>query len=490
MENQNHNKKKQERLPMTEMGRIQPQARELEKAVLGAVMLEKEAFQSIDGFLSEDDFYDPVHQTIFKAVSNLGLRSEPIDMLTVSQELRKMGELESVGGPVYVSDLTGNIGSAANIEHHARIIKQMSIARQIISATSAIQQMAFDDTIDVSETLEEFEKKCTEIVISSTGESTITINEAIKNTLDKASEVQKLKQQGLDISITTGLKGLDDAFLGGWRSPDLIVVGARPSMGKTQLALSFSKAAFNAGRHVLFISIEMSANQLISRYLLEDESISNYNLKTGQMSQHEWEALDRQASMFYNRNLTIVDKPSITVSEIKSIARKQKRKQKLDLLVIDYLGLIGTSARFERRDLEIGFITRSLKSLCKELDIPTILLAQLNRPPKGLSDEAKAVKEPDLEDLRESGNIEQDADKVCFIHRPAYYKEDISDSKGESWQNRGKILIAKDRDGIRNHSVIFHHDDRFKRISDYPIHHSTQFPTATTRGTASEGTPF
>lgn len=441
-------------------------------------MMEKEAFGLIENIITEEDFYDSIHQIIFKSIVNLASRQAPIDMLTVVQELQKMGELESVGGPVYIAQLTDKIASSAHIEYHANIIKQKSIGRKLISGASTISRMAFDESIDVLEVLEEMERICTEIVIQSSGESTISINDAIKNTLNAASKIQSLKQQGIDTSIPTGLKGLDDAFLGGWRSPNLIIIGARPSMGKTQFALSFAKAAFNANKNVLFFSIEMSANELITRYLLEDNSISDYNLSTGQMSQYEWEAIDKQAARFYDKNLTIVDKPGITVNEIRSISRKQKRKGKLDLLIIDYLGLINTNSKFERRDLEIGFITKNLKALCKELDIPIILLAQLNRPQKGMSDESKAQKEPDLEDLRESGNIEQDADKVCFIHRPSYYKKDILDSKGESWNNRGKIIISKDRSGIRNQSVIFYHDDRIKVISDNPVYQSSQFPSS------------
>jgi replicative DNA helicase len=458
-------------------GKIQPQARELESAVLGAIMIEKEAFSMIEGIISSEDFYDPIHQVIFSSIENLSAKHAPIDIVTVMEELRKMGEIEAVGGPVYLSELTSNIGSSANIEYHAQIIKQKSIARKIISAASEIANMAFDETIDVDDTLGEFEKKCTEIVVHSTGKTTVSINEAINETLEKASETQALKENGKEVSITTGLRELDNAFMGGFRSPDLIIVGARPSMGKTQLALHFAKSAFNAGKHVLFITIEMTASQLVKRYLLEDNAISGYNLETGQMNQNEWEAIDKQAARFWDKNLTI-DEKSLTISEIKSVTRKEKRKGKLDLLIIDYLGLVRTKSKFERRDLEVGFITKELKNLCKELNIPIILLCQLNRPIKGQSEELKASKAPDLEDLRESGEIEQHADKVCFIHRPSYYSADAQDSNGQSWHNRGKIIISKDRTGVRNEFVIFHHDERFKLISDSPIHPSSQFPTS------------
>lgn len=232
-------------------------------------------------------------------------------------------------------------------------------------------------------------------------------------------------------------------------------------MGKTQHALSFAKGAGLSGKNVLFISIEMTAIQLINRYLLEDNRINGYNLRTGQMSPYEWNALDEKTRELSNMQLQIADSPDIRyLNNIRSEARRLHRKGKLDIMIIDYLGLIRTNIKFDKRYLEIGYITGELKNLCKELNIPIILLSQLNRAQKG------TVKEPQLDDLRESGDIEQDADIVLFIHKPDYYNPEIKDSKGVPWKGRGKLIISKYRKGARNQPVIFYHDERYKKIWD------------------------
>lgn len=445
-----------------ELGKIQPQARELEEAVLGAVMIEKEALGLIDGVLSESDFYDHIHQTIFRAISNLSSKRNPVDMLTVVEELRRMGELEIVGGPVYISSLTDKIASAAHVEFHAKIIKQKAIARNMINIASLALTKAYDDTVDIQEILEEHEKLFTDLVVSgTTGCKSLNMEEAIRLTLDQASENQTLRSKGIDPFINTGLESLNKNFNGGWRAPNLIIIGARPSMGKTQHALNFAKAAGSSKKNVLFISIEMTVEELINRYLLEDNRISSYNLETGQMNNEEWTAINEKAGELWNLNLHIADSHEIRyLNNIRSEARRLHRKGKLDMMIIDYLGLIRTNQSFSQRYLEIGYITGELKALCKELSIPIILLSQLSRPQKG------TIKEPQLEDLRESGDIEQDADIVLFIHKPDYYNKDVTDSKGVPWKNRGKLIIAKNRKGSRNESVIFHHDPRYKKIWD------------------------
>ena len=230
----------------------------------------------------------------------------------------------------------------------------------------------------------------------------------------------------------------------------------------TQFALHFAKHAAYSRKQVLFISIEMTASQLADRLLLEDDRISMYNLRTGNLSNDEWGYLDKRAGELYNLNINIADNHNIRyINNIKSEARRMKRKDKLDIMFIDYLGLIRTNMKFGTRDLEIGYITGELKNLAKELNIPIVLLSQLSRPPKGIS-----VKEPQLEDLRESGNIEQDADVVMFIHRPSYYDPTVTNSLGESWDNKGKLIISKYREGARNRDIIFKHDDAFKKIFD------------------------
>lgn len=446
------------------MGKIPPQAVELEEAVLGALMLEKEAFREVESILTADDFYNTNNQSVYRAISNLSNEGSPVDMLTVVEELKRMGELANTGGAFYIAQLTEKVASTAHLDFHARIVKDKSQQRHIIHESSKILEMAFDETIDVADTLEAFEQSFSTVTASNIGYQSVCMETALKNAINTASQVQTDRQSGKTIAVPTGLNNLDNEFPGGWRAPDLIVVGGRPSMGKTQHALSFAKAAGKAGKDCLFISIEMTATQLVNRFLLEDNSISNYNLETGQMTSYEWEALDRKAGEFYNLPIHIADHHSIRyLNNIKSEARRLHRRGQLQLMIIDYLGLIRTNMKFQSRYLEIGYITGELKSLAKELNIPIILLSQLNRPIKGM-----AVKQPQLEDLRESGDIEQDADIVLFIHKPDYYDPN-AETDGIPWTNRGLLIIAKNRKGARNHSIIFHHDERYKRISDMPL---------------------
>lgn len=447
---------------LTSLGKIQPQARELEEAVLGALMLEKQSYLEVENLLNPEDFYDPVHQVIYQAIVNLSNTRNPVDMLTVANELKRMGELSFIGGPVYISNLTDKVGSSAHISFHAQIIKQKSQARKLISISSDIQKKSFDETQDVNEIIEFFEKSFSEITSNNEGFQSLDMAAAINKAIEKASKTQADRQSGKITAIPTGLYFLDELFSGGWHSPDLIILGARPSMGKTQHALSFAKAAAKAGQDCLFISIEMNATQLVNRYLLEDDRISGYNLRVGQMDMEEWNALDKKAAELWNLPIHIADNHNIRfLNNIKSEARRLHRKGKLKIMIIDYLGLIKTNMKFSNRYLEIGHITGELKSLAKELDIPVILLSQLSRPVKGT-----AVRLPQLEDLRESGDIEQDADIVLFIHKPEYYKDSIKDIDLDEWRNKGLLIISKYREGSRNDAITFYHDERYKKIFD------------------------
>lgn len=446
----------------TEQGKLPPSAIELENAVLGALLLESGSFEKVENILTEKDFYSPANQLIFKTIANLATRRHPVDMLTVTRELKSMGELDTVGGAYHIAYLSSLVGSSSHIEYHARAIKDKSQARRLIHILSETKERAYDETEDIGEVMEALEKSFTELTTEAFGSLSVNMPEALREAREKAVTLQQMHNLGVTVAIPTGLSSLDEIFAGGWKSPDLVVIGARPSMGKTQHALSFSKAAATQGKHVLFASIEMTSAQLINRYLLEDERIDGYHLRSGQMSAAEWYAFDEMMGKLWNMNLHIAADHNIrNLSNIKSEARRLKRKGELDLLVIDYLGLIKTNQTFSNRYQEIGYITGELKNLAKELDIPVILLSQLSRPVKGLT-----VKEPQLEDLRESGDIEQDADIVLFIHKPDYYEPSAVDSAGTPWQGRGKILIAKYREGARNNSVIFYHDRRYKKIGD------------------------
>ena len=444
-------------------GRLLPNSREAEAAVIGSLMLESRAFQEVEDILIPEDFYDKSNEIIFAAILRLNTKRSPIDMITVMEELRTTGELDNVGGPYALAKLTTGVCSSAHIKQHAYYIKEKSIARKLIRITSEIQSKSYDEIQDIGEVLESLEIMITELVSSSTKCQSIEMPEAISITLDKAAKIQEMRNSGVNPAIPTHLKSLTKEFAGGWRSPDLIVIGARPSMGKTQHALSIAKSASMSGIDTLFISIEMTVPQLINRLLLEDERISEYDIRNGELSSQEWEAIDQRVAEIYNAKLHIADNHNIRyLTNIKSEARRLKRKGKLGLLIIDYLGLIRTNMKFGMRQLEIAHITGELKALAKELDIPIILLSQLSRPIKGMK-----VKEPQLEDLRESGDIEQDADIVLFIHKPDYYNPEAKDSSGIQWKNRGNLIIAKYREGARNNTIIFSHDSRYKKIFDY-----------------------
>jgi replicative DNA helicase len=443
-----------------EQRRIMPHVVDFENAVIGALLINNQLFATIEGILQPDSFYSEANKAIFAAIVELNATRTPIDALSVIEQLKRRGELEAVGGASYIAELTINADAGMHrIDHYARIISQKHLSRNLILFASEIQSRAFDETEDISDVLETAESKFTEISINGAAcPEPIELSQAIHNVLDKAAKTQEERQSGKIPAIPTGISSLDRALYGGWRSPDLIILAGRPSMGKTQLAVHFSKSAAEAGKEVLFVSLEMTGTQLANRILLEDDRISAHNLMTGQMSTDEWQALDSQAGRFWNLKLRISDSVgSRELMNICSESRRLKRKGKLDMLVIDYLGYILTgNQKFERRQLEIAKITSSLKSLAKELDVPIMLLCQLSRPDKGA-----AVREPQLHDLRESGDIEQDADVVLFVHRPTYYD---ADKYADEWDGKGKIIIGKYREGVRDRAVVFCHDKNFKKI--------------------------
>jgi len=446
-----------------ETGRIQPQARELEEAVLGAVMLEKDAFPLIGSLLTPESFYDKSHELIFGAIQMLDSQNRPIDMLTVIEQLQKNGTLEEAGGRLHIVQLSQKVTSSAHLEYHARIIAQKALARKLIELSVNIQSMAYDETQDVADIMEFTESAFTELSAKTVNSEAVSMSEAIRETIDFAVRIQKENDSGILPYIRTGLRGLDHELHGGWRAPDFIIIAGRPGMGKTQFAMLHASKAGYDGKDCLFISIEMTKIQLIIRYLLEDERISADHILSGQLTLEEWHVIDLKAGQMYKMNINIADDYNVrNLTAIKSIARKKHREGKLKLMIIDYLQLIRTGMKFGTRDLEIGYITSELKNLAKELNIPIIALSQLNRPERGTVN----IKPPQLQDLRESGNIEQDADIVIFIHRPTYYNSEAYDDNGVSWKNRGGLIIAKHRMGEKDSKVVFRHDNQFKKIWD------------------------
>ena len=427
-------KRRQKPVIVADMGRLQPQAKELEEAVLGALMLEKDAYSIVSEILKPECFYEKAHEKIFAAIVDLAISQRPVDMLTVTEQLKKRGELDEVGGPFYISQLTSKVASSAHIEYHARIIAQKYLARELISFTAQIQDKAFDETIDVDDLMQEAEGKLFEISQRNVKKDVTQINPIIRDAMEM-----------LQKAANTGFDGLDK-ITSGWQDSDLIIIAARPAMGKTAFVLSMAKnMAVNFKIPVALFSLEMSNVQLVNRLIVNVCEIPGEKIKSGRLESYEWEQLDFKIKELYDAPIYIDDTPSLSVFELRTKARRLVREHGIRCIIIDYLQLMNASGmNFGSREQEVSTISRSLKGLAKELNIPIIALSQLNRGVE--SRQGAEGKRPQLADLRESGAIEQDADMVCFIHRPEYYKI-TEDERGNSLVGLAEIIIAKHRNG-------------------------------------------
>lgn len=429
-----------------DLGRVQPQARELEEAILGALMLEKDAYSMISEILTPQSFYDKNHELIYTAIQSLAIQQKPIDMLTVVEQLRKTGDLEMVGGIPYIAQLSQKVVSSAHLEYHARIVAQKSLARELISFSSVVAGKAFDETNDVDDLMQEAEGQLFEISQRNLKKDFTAINPVIREAIDLMAEAAK-RTDGLS-GVQTGFKDLDK-ITSGWQNSDLIIIAARPAMGKTAFVLSMAKnMAVNYNTPVAVFSLEMSNVQLVNRLIINITEIPGEKIKSGQLHQYEWQQLDQKVKPLYDAPIYIDDTPSLSVFELRTKARRLVKEHKVKCVIIDYLQLMNASGMsFGSREQEVSIISRSLKGLAKELNIPIIALSQLNRSVENRSvKDGPDAKRPQLSDLRESGAIEQDADIVCFIHRPEYYKI-FEDSHGNDLRGKAEIIIAKHRNG-------------------------------------------
>jgi len=445
-DNKRTNRNRQSQTPISVIGRRPPEARELEEAVLGALMLEKDAYSIISDILKPASFYEHAHQLVFTAIQNLALEQKPVDMLTVQEQLRKQGDLEEAGGAYFIAQLTGKVASTAHLEYHSRIIAQKHLARELIRFTSQVQGKAFDETIDVDDLMQEAEASLFEISQRNMKKDVMQINPII----DEAFKLLNLAAQRDD-----GLSGLPSGFheldkiTSGWQKSDLIIIAARPAMGKTAFVLSMARnITVNFKKPVGFFSLEMSNVQLVNRLIVNVCEIEGEKIKNGKLAKYEWDQLDAKIKDLYGAPLFIDDTPSLSIFEFRTKARRLVREEHVELIVIDYLQLMNASGTgFGSREQEVSTISRSLKGLAKELNIPIIALSQLNRSVESrTSSNVSESKRPQLSDLRESGAIEQDADIVCFIHRPEYYKI-FEDNNGRSLQGIAEIIVAKHRNG-------------------------------------------
>lgn len=424
-------------------GHLQPQAPDVEKAVLGALMIDKDAYAVVCEILNPESFYEPRNQLVFAAVRDLSMAERPVDVLTVTDQLARNGVLESVGGPVYISELSSRVASSANIEFHARIIAQKYTARQLISFAGNIETLAFDETSDIDEVMQEAEGSLFELSQRNMKKDYTQIDPVIKLAMD-GIEKAAANKDGLT-GVPTGYHKLDD-MTSGWQASDLVIIAGRPAMGKTSFALSMAKN-IAADYHVpmAFFSLEMSNVQLVNRLISNCCEIQGSKILNGQLQPDEWDRLDKRMNNLLGAPLYVDDTPGLSVFELRTKARRLVREHGVKIIMIDYLQLMNANGmRFSSRQEEVSTISRSLKGLAKELDVPILALSQLNRGVE--SREGLEGKRPQLSDLRESGAIEQDADMVLFVHRPEYYHI-LEDEKGRSLKGMAQIIIAKHRKG-------------------------------------------
>lgn len=418
----------------TTLGRIPPNNTEAEESVIGAMLLDKEAVNTALEILKPEDFYKEVNQEIFKAIISLYNRNEPVDLVTLSEELRKRQTLESVGGISYLADLSISVVSAANTKYYCEIVKEKSILRRLIKSSDEIMSLAYQDNKEVNLILEKAEKDIFDITQGVHNKGFYPINEVLLRSFSQIEE--RAAKKGELTGLTTGFADID-LKLSGLQKSDLILLAARPSMGKTALGINIAtNAAIKGGANVAIFSLEMSKEQLAQRIISSTAHVDLQKIISGNLSEDEWIQVVNSMAPLSKMNIFIDDTAGISLMEMKAKCRRMKVEKGIDLIVIDYLQLVETDSKSENRQQEISAISRGLKAIAKEMECPVLALSQLSRAPELRSDHR-----PILSDLRESGAIEQDADVVLFLYRDDYYNED-SEKK-----NIGEIIIAKHRNG-------------------------------------------
>lgn len=423
-------------------GKVQPQAVQLEEAVLGALMLDRDALPMVMDILRPESFYKEGHQLVYRAVIRLFERSNPVDLLTVTEELKKSGDLEKAGGGYYLVELTHRVASAANIEYHARIIAQKHIQRELIRVSTNVIRDAYEDTTDVFNLLDDAEKGLFAITQNNLSRSYESMGSLSAKVL---KQIEELTQKGDGLTgVPTGFTDLD-RLTSGWQPSDLVIVAARPGMGKTSMVLAVAlNAARDFGKGVALFSLEMASTQLVQRLISMEAEIAGSKMRNGKLEDYEWQQLQTTVERLSTVPIFIDDTPAINIFELRAKCRRMKQQHDIQLVIIDYLQLMtgSTEGKGGNREQEIAGISRALKSLAKELNIPVIALSQLSRAVEVRG----GSKRPQLSDLRESGSIEQDADIVAFIYRPEYYQI-LEDESGQSLKGIAEFIVAKHRHG-------------------------------------------
>jgi replicative DNA helicase len=427
-----------------EKGKLPPQALELEEAVLGAMMIDKKGVDEVIDILQSEAFYKEAHKHIFEAIFQLFTDSQPIDLLTVSSQLKKNAKLELAGGDYYLIQLTQKISSSAHIEFHSRIILQKYIQRSLIRISNEIIEESYDETTDVFDLLDKAESRLYEVTQGNIKRSSETAQSLVIQAKKRIEEIAN--KEGLS-GIATGFEKLDKVT-SGWQPSDLVIIAARPGMGKTAFVLSMARnIAIDFGHPVALFSLEMSSVQLITRLISSETGLSSEKLRTGKLEKHEWEQLSVKVKDLEKAPLFIDDTPSLSIFDLRAKARRLASQHGIKLIIVDYLQLMtagGNGKGGGNREQEISTISRNLKALAKELEVPVIALSQLSRAVETRG----SSKRPLLSDLRESGAIEQDADIVSFIYRPEYYKiEEWDDDEQSPTEGQAEFIIAKHRNG-------------------------------------------
>lgn len=444
-------------------GRIPPQALDLEEAVLGAMLIDERAPGQVVDILTKDSFYKEAHREIFDAMADLFREGESIDLLTVSAALRKRGTLQAVGGDAYLARLSQRVSSSAHSEYHARIIAEKHIQRELIRIGSDIVKNAYDETTDVLDLLDNSEAMLFEVTNGNIKKNYESAQTLVEQAIRRIEEIGN--REGFS-GIPSGFQGIDKVT-SGWQPSDLVIIAARPGMGKTAFVLSMARnIAVEHQRPTAVFSLEMSSVQLITRLISSETGLQSDTLRKGKLSDDEWNRLTTNVHALENAPLYIDDTPSLSVFDLRAKCRRLVAEKKVEIIIIDYLQLMtgGSSKSSGNREQEISQISRSLKSIAKELSIPVIALSQLSREV-----EKRPTKRPMLSDLRESGAIEQDADIVSFIFRPEYYKMETWEG-GESCIGQAEFIIAKHRNGsLEDVRLSFEGSiARFSDLKEYP----------------------
>lgn len=444
-------------------GKLTPQAIEFEEAVLGALMIDDNAVTSVLDVLSPKMFYLEAHQHIFSAINKLFGMAEPIDLLTVTNQLRKDKLLDVVGGASYLAMLTNRVTSSANVEYHARIVMEKFVVRELIHNCNSIITDSYDESADVLQLLDQAETKIFNIIESNFKRDSKELHQVVRTALDNLNQIREHSDelQG----VPCGIRAIDEKT-GGWQKSDLIIMAGRPGMGKTSFVLTIARnAAIDYNMPVAFFSLEMSATQLVQRMFSMESGVNSEHISKGTLTAEEWQKLMDNVGKLETSNLIIDDTPALSVFDLRAKCRRLKHKHDIKLVIVDYLQLMqgnaDGSSKGGNREQEISYISRSLKALAKELDIPVIALAQLSRAVETRG----GSKRPMLSDLRESGSIEQDADMVLFIYRPEYYHMDVFEEDQTPAAGLAEIMFEKNRHGS-NGNIRVRFQKQYTKFSD------------------------